>query len=137
MYDGLLEAYGQVVWLPGKKFFHPQFLLFPGGKNTPKTRTYNYFIPLLSAAISTFWPISSNLMMFVWQFLFLNEVYGLRRDKVNLGCDKKFFGHFWAFFGPKFGNFAKKSGFWLFSWKPLIRISRNFVRNSRQLLSII
>ena len=27
--------------------------------------------------------------MFVRQFLFLNQVYGLRRDKVSLGCDKK------------------------------------------------
>ena len=36
MYDGLLEAYGQVVLLSNKKIFDPQFLALPGGKNTPK-----------------------------------------------------------------------------------------------------
>ena len=50
MYDGLLEAYGQVVWLPG--ISTPPILPCPGGKNTPKTCTYNYIIPSLSAAIS-------------------------------------------------------------------------------------
>ena len=36
MYDGLLEAYGQVFWLFNEIFFAPQFLPLPGGKNTPK-----------------------------------------------------------------------------------------------------
>ena len=36
MYDGLLEAYGQVVWLSNKIFFAHQFLALSGGKNTPK-----------------------------------------------------------------------------------------------------
>ena len=29
-------------------------------------------------------------------FVFLNQVYGLKQDKVSLGCDKKNFGHFWT-----------------------------------------
>ena len=45
MYDGLLEAYGQVVWLSNKKNFDPQFLPLPGGKNTPK-------MPLLRVEMS-------------------------------------------------------------------------------------
>ena len=44
-------------------------------------------------------------------FCFLNQVYGLRRDKVSLGCDKKFFGHFLTFFSPKFGHFCSKIRF--------------------------
>ena len=32
--------------------------------------------------------------MFVCQFLFLNQVYGLKQDKVSLSCVKNCFGHF-------------------------------------------
>ena len=70
-------------------------------------------------------------------FCFLNQVYGLRQDKVSLGCDKKKLVIFGPFLVQNLAIFAQKSGFWLFSWKPLIRISRDLVRNSRQLLSII
>ena len=70
-------------------------------------------------------------------FCFLNQVYGLRRDKVNLGFDKKNLVIFWPCLVQNLAIFAQKSGFWLFSWKPLIRISCSLVRNSRQLLSII
>ena len=63
-----------------------------------------------------FWPFLTNFFQSAdvcWTifFCFLNQVYGLRQDKVSLGCDKNFFGHFWTFFGPKFGHFCSKIRF--------------------------
>ena len=65
--------------------------------------------PLLVVTNWGFWPISSSLLMFVWQFLFLNQFYGLRRDKVSLGCDKKNWGHFWTFFLSEIWPFLLKN----------------------------
>ena len=36
MRGGVLEAYGQVVWLLDKKYFAPLILPLSGGKNTPQ-----------------------------------------------------------------------------------------------------
>ena len=45
MYDGLLEAYGQVVWLSKKNFLHPLFLPLSGGKNTQKWPHFRVKMP--------------------------------------------------------------------------------------------
>ena len=60
------------------------------------------------------------MLMFVWRFLFLNQVYGLKMDKVSLSCYKKI-GHF----GPLWSKIWPFLHFWLFSWKPRIRILCN------------
>ena len=47
-------------------------------------------------------------------FCFLNQVYGLRRDKVSLGCYKKNLVIFGPFLVQNLATFAQKSGFYLF-----------------------
>ena len=64
------------------------------------------FLTIFDQFLPICWCLFDNFCLF-----FLNQVYGLRRDKVNLGCDKKFFGHFRTFFGSKFCHFCSKIRF--------------------------
>ena len=68
---------------------------------------FNQFLPVCWCLFDNFW--------------FLNQVYGLRRDKVSLGCDKKILVIFGPFLVQKLVIFIQKTGFRTVSSKLHIR----------------
>ena len=84
MYDGLLEAYGRVVWLSCKNNFGGQFSPLSGGKNGKKN---GHFWPKIS--------VSANFSKFGhWIFLVL-QIWTV----------------FWIYFWKNKWKFQEKSGF--------------------------
>ena len=89
-----------VVLCLGKFSFWPFWPIF--GKKYIACGDKLRFLTIFDQFFPVCWCLFDN-------FCFLNQVYGLRRDKVSLGCDKKIFGHFWTFFGSKFWQFLLKN----------------------------
>ena len=99
--DNCFQSFnGSVV--SGKILFWPFWPIF--GQKYIACGNKLRFLTIFDQFLPIWWYLFEN-------FCFLNQVYGLRRDKVSLGCDKKNFGHVFTFFGPKFGHFCSKIRF--------------------------